>query len=120
MSNQSTAISTYVSNNVRAYVYNVKSTYGRTYVSTYKATLCRNNMVANKDEYSSKDIYVASIIEKFTKLTNHQYKTIGKVHNSTVGHYGLERTLKRLKNLKEVWKFQRHHVRFFIDNCPCC
>jgi transposase InsO family protein len=82
--------------------------------------LCRNNMLANKDEYSSKEIYVASIIEKFTKLTNHQYKTIGKVHNSTVGHYGLERTLKRLKILKEVWKFQRHHVRFFIDNCPCC
>jgi transposase InsO family protein len=82
--------------------------------------LCRNNMLDNRDEYSKTDIHVASIIEKFTKLTTHQYKTIGKVHNSVVGHFGLERTLKRLKDLKQVWKFQRNHVRFFIDNCPCC
>ena len=82
--------------------------------------LCRNNTIANKDDYSSKEIHVASIIEKFTKLTDLQYKTIGKVHNSTVDHYGLERRLKRLKTLKEVWKFQRNHVRLFIDKCPCC
>ena len=35
-------------------------------------------------------------------------------------HLGLERTLRRFKELKNVWQFQRQHVRHFIDICPCC
>ena len=44
------------------------------------------------------------------------------MHNSFVGHFGLERTLKRLKEINETWKFQRQHVRHFRqhDRCPCC
>ena len=34
--------------------------------------------------------------------------------------YGLERTLKRFKELKDTWEYQRRHVRYFIDHCPCC
>jgi Integrase core domain len=70
-------------------------------------------------EYSDKVILSANIIEKFT-LTQVQYKTIASVHNSTVGHCGLDRTLKRLKAIGKVWEFQRQHVRYFIDHCPCC
>ena len=42
------------------------------------------------------------------------------MHNLFVGHFGLERTLKRLKKIGETWEFQRQHVRHFIDRCPCC
>ena len=42
------------------------------------------------------------------------------MHNFFVGHFGLERTLKRFQVLKDVWKFQRQHIRYFIDNCSCC
>jgi transposase InsO family protein len=35
-------------------------------------------------------------------------------------HYGLERTLKRLKDIKKTWQFQRRNVRWFIDHCSCC
>ena len=45
---------------------------------------------------------------------------IASVHNSFVGHVGLERTLKCLKEIGETWEFQRQHVRHFIDRCPCC
>ena len=45
---------------------------------------------------------------------------IASVHNLFVGHFGLERTLKRLKEIDEIWEFQRQHVRHFIDRCPCC
>ena len=41
------------------------------------------------------------------------------LHNTVVGHYGLERTLKRFKDLKDKWEYQRQHVRYFIDHCPC-
>ena len=81
--------------------------------------LCRNNMVDFPNEYSTAIILAANIITKF-KLSSNHYKIISSVHNSVVGHFGLERTLLRLKRLKQTWKFQRQHVRWFIDHCPCC
>jgi transposase InsO family protein len=81
--------------------------------------LCRNNMVDFPQEYTPDAIMSANTIEKF-KLTRDQYNTISKVHNSQVGHFGLERTLKRLIDKKIVWQYMRQHVRWFIDHCSCC
>ena len=81
--------------------------------------LCHNNMVQAPKEYSEDVVYTSSIIGKFT-LSDTQYRKIGKMHNSTVGHFGLERTLKRFKDIDDTWQFQRQHIRYFIDNCPCC
>ena len=81
--------------------------------------LCRNHMIDNPKEYSAEEIFVASIIPKF-KLSPLIYKTISLVHNSKVGHFGLERTIKRLQATATPWEFMRQHVRSFIDNCPCC
>ena len=81
--------------------------------------LCRNNMTDSPSEYNKSDILSANIIEKFT-LTDYQYKTISALHNSQVGHFGLERTMKRLIDTNKRWEFQRQHVRWFIDHCPCC
>ena len=60
--------------------------------------LCRNNMIDNPREYSEKYFISAFITEKF-KVTPNQQRVIASVHNSFVGHFGLERTLKRLKKL---------------------
>ena len=49
-----------------------------------------------------------------------QYSMICMMHNTFVGHFGLERTLKRFKDLKDTWEYQRQHIRYFIDSCPCC
>ena len=81
--------------------------------------LCRNNMIDSPKEYSKEYILSALSIESH-KPSALQYSKIGKLHNSNVGHFGLERTLKRFKNLKDTWVYQRQHVRYFIDNCPCC
>ena len=42
------------------------------------------------------------------------------LHNTVVGHYGLECTLKHFKDLKDTWEYQRQHIRCFFDHCPCC
>ena len=81
--------------------------------------LCRNNMIELPHVYTTSEILCSNIIEKF-KLTPFQYKTISSLHNSTVGHFGLERTMKRLNDINQKWEFQRQHVRSFIDHCPCC
>jgi RNase H-like domain found in reverse transcriptase/Integrase core domain/Integrase zinc binding domain/Chromo (CHRromatin Organisation MOdifier) domain len=81
--------------------------------------LCRNGMIDSPSEYSPEDLFVSSIIPKI-KLTAYQYKKISAVHNSGCGHFGLERTIERLSDLKITWEFMRQHVRHFIDHCPCC
>ena len=55
--------------------------------------LCRNNMVDHPQEYSLETIMSVNIIEKF-KLTREQYNIKSNVHNSQVGHFGLERTFR--------------------------
>jgi hypothetical protein len=85
-------------------------------VADSTSRLCRNNMKDAPREYSEAAVFSASIIEKFT-LTKVQYRFISSVHNSNVGHFGLDRTLKRLKAIGKVWEFQRQHVRYFIDHC---
>ena len=52
-------------------------------------------MIDNPEEYSKEFIISAFIIEKF-KLTPNQQRVIASAHNSFVGHFGPERTLKRL------------------------
>ena len=75
-------------------------------------------MVDGPKEYTEE--HILSAISASTKPNKIQYSKISKLHNSKVGHFGLERTLRRFKKLKSVWQFQRQHVRHFIDNYPCC
>ena len=52
------------------------------------------------------------------------HANISQVHNSTVGHFGVELTLKRLHSSfpgeEGKWPYQREHVKAFIKKCPCC
>jgi hypothetical protein len=47
---------------------------------------------------------------------------IRRYHNSGVGHSGVERTIKLMKdNGIEEWPHMRKHVEYFIKyHCPCC
>ena len=80
--------------------------------------LCRNNMVDSPQEYSEE--HILSAISTSTKPNESQITKIGKLHNSKVGHFGLERTLKHFNDRKDLWQFQRQHIRYFIDECACC
>jgi hypothetical protein len=59
------------------------------------------------------------LLDEFT-IPEVVYEKIKKVHNSKVGHHGVERTLKKLHDQKESWKYMREHIRKFIKMCPCC
>ena len=80
--------------------------------------LCRNSMDDSPQEYSEE--HILSAISASTKPNESQIAKIGRLHNSIVGHFGFERTLKCFKDQKDVWQFQRHHIRHFIDECACC
>jgi len=54
------------------------------------------------------------------KIPREFYYKIGTVHNSTVGHHGVERTLAKLQQVGETWVQMRLHVKKFIKSCPLC
>ena len=54
------------------------------------------------------------------RLPQEVYDKIKTAHNSDVGHFGVERTLARLRSLKYKWPFMRKHVKHFIKRCPIC
>jgi transposase InsO family protein len=57
-----------------------------------------------------------------------KYKIIGQSHNSTVGHFGVEKTLSKITEpdpktgapRAEPWPHMREHVKRFIKRCPIC
>ena len=55
--------------------------------------LCRNKMIDSPTEFSEE--HILSVISESSKPDKQQYAKIGKMHNSFVDHFGLERTLKR-------------------------
>ena len=51
-------------------------------------------------------------------LTDEQYTIIGQFHNSTAGHAGIDRTIKRLHHAGISWPYLRELVRAYIRMCP--
>ena len=51
-------------------------------------------------------------------LTDEQYNTIGQFHNSTAGHAGIDRTVKRMHKAGILWPYLRELVRAYIRMCP--
>lgn len=54
------------------------------------------------------------------KIPDDKYKKISTVHNSKIGHHGVERTMNKLYKMGEQWEYMRQHVRKYIKACPCC
>ena len=78
------------------YSYNIEFISGiENGIADSMSRLCRNNMSDSPVEFSSEEILSANIIEKF-KLSRYQYQSIAELHNSKVGHFGVDRTMKRL------------------------
>ena len=64
-------------------------------------------------------ITVSALLPKIPITTEH-YKAIADCHNSMVGHSGVERTVRKLKQRKLNWQNMRKDVITFIEQCPCC
>ena len=74
--------------------------------------LCVNRKQENK--------YIMAALHADRVLSTEHYKAISSCLNSMLGHGGLERTVRKLKQLKLNWEAMRADVREFIRKCPCC
>ena len=61
-----------------------------------------------------------AVLAQAPTLSDETYAKLAKVHNATVGHLGVERTMFRLKRLNDTWPSMRTDIMLFIKQCPCC
>jgi len=91
----------------------------------------RDNIIAdilsriNRIDNSDPIVQELNLLEQEYKIPADKYKLISAVHNTVVGHHGVERTVNKLHALlKEKageWQYMTEHVRQFIRrHCPCC
>ena len=67
------------------------------------------------------------LLDQF-EIPRDKLRLIGKVHNSQVGHFGVEKTLARLVEVNPntgaprntPWSGMREHVKRFLKRCPIC
>ena len=74
------------------------------------------------DNHSTKayPIQAVAMMNKIV-LTDEQYNTIRQFHNSTAGHAGIDRTVKRMHKAGISWPYLRELVRAYILRmCPVC
>ena len=72
-----------------------------------------------EDIYLSES-FLAPILDGYS-LDSKTYQKISKVHNSLVGHFGVNKTYERCKQKWGVWDHMKEDIKFFIKhNCPCC
>ena len=56
----------------------------------------------------------------YTGTYCNQHVVLHKIHNSTVGHLGVERTFAKLKRSDNLWEGARADIISFIGQCACC
>ena len=54
------------------------------------------------------------------KISQDTYRKLSQIHNSSVGHLGVERTLAKLRRSNNIWEGMRSDVIAFIRGCPLC
>ena len=53
-------------------------------------------------------------------LPDDKHAVIKQFHNSHVGHFGFEHTMRKLLEYGHKWKYMRSHVKKFLRECPIC
>jgi transposase InsO family protein len=90
-------------------------------VADAMSRLCAN-LTPDPDNLES--IILASIPDTI-RIPTKAFHSIASVHNTLVGHHGVERTTAKLlrwcenKSIKP-WPQLRQHVKQFVKICPCC
>ena len=85
----------------------------------------QDKYIASKPEKAKKDdksgFYVIDdrvwVPSEASDLKNELIKS---VHNATMGHFGVEKTVNKLQDAKFTWYHMIPDVKEFVDTCPIC
>jgi hypothetical protein len=66
------------------------------------------------------EVETVAAVAEIKRLSTEIHSKISKIHNSRVGHHGVDRSIKKLIKLKQTWPTMKVDVISFIKACPCC
>ena len=52
------------------------------------------------------------------RMSQDTYRKLSQIHNTSVGHLGIERTIAKLRRSNNIWEGMRSDVIAFIRGCP--
>ncbi len=100
---------------IQRYAFNIRHVVGELNVVADAFSICVF------DNYSTKAYPIQAVATmNEIVLTDEQYNTIGQFHNSTAGHAGIDRTVKRMHKAGISWPYLRELVRAYICMGPVC
>lgn len=107
---------------LQEYDFNIEHVPGaRNVVADAFSRLVVNNQTRSAQESISYIDESIGNIEVFnTRIPEEYYRNIARHHNSTIGHFGVDKTISMLQSSNLGWKYMRKHVRQFIQQCPVC
>ena len=90
---------------IQRYAFNIRHVVGKLNVVADSFSRCVF------DNHSTKAYPIQAVATmNEIKLTDEQYTTIGQFHNSTAGHVGIDRTVKRMHKAGISWPYLREHT----------
>ena len=80
-----------------------------------------SRMIESKQSAQDEELepHVLHFFEEL-KIPSERFIEISKIHNTGEGHFGVDKTLQKLRSRNLFWPYQREHVRAFIKKCPLC
>ena len=72
------------------------------------------------DDESDADVDTTDELFAMCEIPERERAIIEQVHNTYVGHFGVEETLKRLRARRHEWQYMRTHVKDYVRTCPLC
>jgi len=76
--------------------------------------------ISENDQVSSEQSQLVPLDEN-QRVPQDKYKLISSVHNTIVGHMGVDKTYDRLVAQGHKWPQMKSHISTFIaKHCPCC
>ena len=80
-----------------------------------------SRLVVNNQPMKAVTSTISLLPEAFpNRIPNESYAKLSRFHNSEVGHFGQEKTLRLLVSAGLTWNRMRRDIRQFIAQCPFC
>jgi hypothetical protein len=73
-----------------------------------------------EDDMTGADQICAINFEPETRIPEVYYRILSSLHNSVIGHFGVEKTITLLRKAGHSWIGMRKHIRQFIRQCATC
>jgi hypothetical protein len=76
--------------------------------------------IDTSEEPEEEEVMICNAVWHDRHIPNDKYNVIKANHNATMGHHGVDSTIRKILKNTPKWKYMRSHVQQFIAQCDTC